>query len=122
MALSIVMPALEIAQETGKVLSWLKKEGEHITKGQPLLEIETDKATVEIEAPGEGILAGVRALPGDIIPVGETIAWLVQPGEAVPTEVAQMQFGRRSENTRTGKSSSSGHPRPCLPISDSRSL
>ena len=57
MAFSVVMPALEMAQETGKIISWLKKEGETITKGQPILEVETDKAVVEIEAGADGILA-----------------------------------------------------------------
>ncbi len=59
MAISVVMPALEMAQETGKLISWLKKEGDPVTKGEPLLEIETDKAVMEIESPGDGILAGV---------------------------------------------------------------
>jgi len=61
MAISVVMPALEMAQETGKLLAWRKKEGEAVKKGEPLLEIETDKAVVEIEAPGDGILAGITA-------------------------------------------------------------
>lgn len=80
------MPALELVQETGKLISWRKKEGEHVAKGEPLLEIETDKAVVEIESPGDGILAGVSARNGDVIPVGEIIAWIVLPGESVPTE------------------------------------
>src|SRR6266699_1048077 len=52
MAISVVMPALEMAQETGKLLAWRKQEGERVIKGEPLLEVETDKAVVEIEAPG----------------------------------------------------------------------
>lgn len=84
MAISVVMPALEMAQETGKLLAWRKKEGEAVKKGEPLLEIETDKAVVEIEAPGDGILAGITAHEGAVIPVGETIAWLVAAGEKVP--------------------------------------
>ncbi len=99
MALSIVMPALEMAQETGKLLSWLKKEGEQVKKGEPLLEVETDKAVVEVEAPGDGILAGVRVAIGAVVPVGETMAWLVQPGETPPAEIAASQSGRRSEAT-----------------------
>jgi len=78
------MPALEMAQETGKLVRWLKREGESVTKGEPIMEIETDKVTVEIEATASGILGGVRAREGDVIPVGHTIAWLVQPGEAPP--------------------------------------
>jgi pyruvate dehydrogenase E2 component (dihydrolipoamide acetyltransferase) len=88
MAISVVMPALEMAQETGKLLAWRKKEGERVTKGEPLLEIETDKAVVEIEAPGDGILAGVTADAGAVIPVGETIAWLVAAGEKPPAKTA----------------------------------
>ncbi len=86
MAISVVMPALEMAQENGKLLAWRKKEGESVAKGEPLLEIETDKAVVEIEAPGDGILAGVTAEVGAVIPVGETIAWLVAPGEKPPAK------------------------------------
>jgi pyruvate dehydrogenase E2 component (dihydrolipoamide acetyltransferase) len=89
MAISVVMPALEMAQETGKLLAWRKKEGEQVTKGEPLLEIETDKAVVEVEAPGDGTLAAVSANVGDDIPVGQTIAWLLKPGEVAPANEAQ---------------------------------
>ena len=88
MAVSVVMPALEMAQETGKLISWLKKEGEPVRKGEMLLEVETDKAVLEIEAAADGILAGVTAKPGDVVHVGHTIAWLVQPGEAPPAAAA----------------------------------
>ena len=87
MAVSVVMPALELAQETGKIISWLKKEGDSIQKGEPLLEIETDKITFEVEAPGDGLLAGVKSAEGDEVPVGQVIAWIVAPGEQPPTEV-----------------------------------
>jgi pyruvate dehydrogenase E2 component (dihydrolipoamide acetyltransferase) len=86
MAVSVVMPALELAQETGKILSWIKKEGDSITKGEPLVEIETDKITFEVEAPADGILAGVRSHAGEDVPVGRTIAWIVAAGEAAPAE------------------------------------
>jgi len=86
MAFSVVMPALEMAQETGKVLAWRKKEGDRVTKGEPLLEIETDKAVVEVEAPTDGILAGIKAAEGSDIPVGQIIAWIVAAGEAIPAE------------------------------------
>ena len=88
MAFSVVMPALEMAQETGKLLAWRKKEGERVSKGEPLLEIETDKAVVEVEAPADGFLAGVRASEGADIPVGQTIAWIVEAGEKPPTETS----------------------------------
>jgi len=84
MATSVVMPALEMAQETGKIVSWIKKEGDTVTKGEILLEVETDKAVVEIEATADGVLAGVKSHEGDVVPVGTIIAWLVAPGEQPP--------------------------------------
>jgi pyruvate dehydrogenase E2 component (dihydrolipoamide acetyltransferase) len=86
MAVSVVMPALELAQETGKILSWIKQEGDSIAKGEPLVEIETDKITFEVEASADGILAGVRAFAGEDVPVGKTIAWIVAAGEEPPEE------------------------------------
>ena len=84
MAVSVVMPALEMAQETGKLLAWRKKEGESVVKGEPLLEIETDKVVLELEAPADGVLAGVTSFEGADVPVGQTIAWIVAPGEQPP--------------------------------------
>ncbi len=95
MPVSVVMPALEMAQETGKLISWLKKEGDAVAKGEPLLEIETDKAVMEVEAPGDGILVGVKAQPGAEIPVGRTIAWIVKPGETPPAEEIHVESGRK---------------------------
>ena len=94
MAISVVMPALEMAQETGKLLAWRKREGESVRKGEPLLEIETDKAVVEVEAPGDGMLAGITADVGAVIPVGETIAWLVSPGEKPPAKTTTVSGAR----------------------------
>ena len=96
MAISIVMPALEMAQETGKLISWLKKEGESVAKGEPLLEIETDKAVMEIESPGDGVLAGIKVQAGTEVPVGRTIAWLVRPGEVPPADEVAMESGRKT--------------------------
>jgi pyruvate dehydrogenase E2 component (dihydrolipoamide acetyltransferase) len=86
MAFSVVMPALEMAQETGKLIAWRKNEGDRVTKGEPLLEVETDKAVLEVEAPADGILAGITAGAGADIPVGRTIAWILAPGEKPPAE------------------------------------
>jgi pyruvate dehydrogenase E2 component (dihydrolipoamide acetyltransferase) len=101
MAISVVMPALEMAQETGKLLAWRRKEGERVRKGEPLLEIETDKAVVEVEAPGDGILTGITADVGAVIPVGETIAWLVAPGEKPPAKPAAAAPAARATSGTT---------------------
>ena len=97
MAISVVMPALEMAQETGKLVSWKKKAGDQVKKGEMLLEVETDKAVVEIEAAGDGVLGGVTAREGDVVPVGQTIAWLLKPGEQPPSNVAAAQSGRKMD-------------------------
>ena len=86
MATNVIMPALGVAQQTGKLLKWLKTDGQTVTKGEPLMEIETDKATVEIEAAASGILARVSAQAGDEVPVGQTIALILTPGEAPPAQ------------------------------------
>jgi pyruvate dehydrogenase E2 component (dihydrolipoyllysine-residue acetyltransferase) len=88
MPTNIIMPALELAQETGKVVHWLKRPGDTVQKGEPIVEIETDKVTVEIEAPASGILRDVTANEGDVVPVGRTIALIVAAGEASGATVA----------------------------------
>src|ERR1700722_16178330 len=99
MAISVVMPALEMAQETGKLISWLKKEGEPVAKGELLLEIETDKGVIEIESPADGILAGIKAQAGAEVPLGQTIAWIVRPGETAPADEVAAASGRRTTVT-----------------------
>ncbi len=82
----VIMPKLEMSQETATVIEWSKKEGDAVEKGEPLLTVETDKVTVEVESPASGVLAGVRAEPNEVVPVAETIAYVLRPGEALPEE------------------------------------
>jgi pyruvate dehydrogenase E2 component (dihydrolipoamide acetyltransferase) len=82
------MPALGMAQETGKLVRWIKNEGDTVTKGEPLMEIETDKVTVEIEAPANGVLGGISAAEGEDIPVGRAVAYVLAAGEDLPQVVA----------------------------------
>lgn len=81
MAKDVIMPALGMAQETGTLLKWFKAPGDAVTKGEPLMEVETDKASVEVEAAASGILANVTTKPGDVIPVGQAMAVILGPGE-----------------------------------------
>jgi pyruvate dehydrogenase E2 component (dihydrolipoamide acetyltransferase) len=90
MATNVIMPALGVAQEKGTLINWLKAEGQNVTKGEPLMEVETDKATVEIEAPASGVLANVTASPGDEIPVGNKIALILAPGEKAETVTSRV--------------------------------
>jgi pyruvate dehydrogenase E2 component (dihydrolipoamide acetyltransferase) len=103
MATDVIMPALGVAQEKGTLLNWRKTEGQSVTKGEPLMEIETDKATVEIEAPASGILSNVTAAAGDEIPVGNRIAVILAPGEVATSAAAQAPHPRTQ--SRAGSSS-----------------
>ncbi|HLX39423.1 MAG TPA: dihydrolipoamide acetyltransferase family protein [Ktedonobacteraceae bacterium] len=91
MATNVILPALGMSQDTGKIVQWLKAEGERVAKGEPLAEIETDKATVEIEALADGVLAHVVASAGDDVPVGQVIAVILTP-EEVSREEESMPF------------------------------
>jgi pyruvate dehydrogenase E2 component (dihydrolipoamide acetyltransferase) len=115
MATSVVMPALEMAQETGKIVSWIKKEGDAIRKGEILLEVETDKAVVEVEASADGVLGGVKSQAGDVVPVGTTIAWILAPGEQVPRETASAAPAARTMTEQARPSSSPSPSRPSAP-------
>jgi pyruvate dehydrogenase E2 component (dihydrolipoamide acetyltransferase) len=97
-----------MAQETGKLIAWRKKEGDRVSKGEPLLEIETDKAVVEVEAPADGVLAGIRASEGAEIPVGQTIAWIVAPGEQPPADTASVAPAARATSQPKSEPSHAG--------------
>lgn len=78
----IIMPALGMAQDTGTLLAWHKSEGEAVTQGETLFEVETDKSTMEVEAPASGFLVGVSARDGDEIPVGQVMAIISDTADA----------------------------------------
>jgi pyruvate dehydrogenase E2 component (dihydrolipoamide acetyltransferase) len=86
MPTDVIMPALGMAQDTGKVLRWLKSEGEQVLRGEGLMEVETDKVTVEVEAPADGTLAAVRAAEGEEVPVGQRVAVILAPNEEAPEQ------------------------------------
>ena len=90
----ITVPVMGEGIRSAKIVSLLKQPGESIQLDDELCEVETDKAVMEIEASGDGILAGVMVQAGAVVPVVQTIAWLVIPGENVPTEVEAIQSGR----------------------------
>lgn len=99
MATAILMPKVDMVMETGELLEWLVKEGEQVTKGQPLFVIGTDKSAIEIEAVEAGILAGVSAQPGDVVPISTVIAYLLAPGEELPEEPASSAVPDRAEES-----------------------
>src|SRR5579872_403218 len=103
MATDVILPALGMSQDTGKIIQWLKAEGEQVAKGEPLVEIETDKATVEIEAPAAGMLTRVSAAAGEDIPVGEVIAVILAPDEAILRDNVAAETGTSSQASVAAK-------------------
>jgi len=85
MPTDVIMPALGMAQETGIVVQWIKHAGDRVVKGEPLLEVETDKAVVEVEAPASGTLAAISAEAGAEVPVGTSIAVIFGHDERADT-------------------------------------
>lgn len=77
MAHDIIMPALGMAQDTGLLVAWRKAPGDKVAVGEPLFEVETDKATMEVEAATDGYLSAVTAVEGEDVPVGQVIARIV---------------------------------------------
>ncbi|MCC6905033.1 MAG: 2-oxo acid dehydrogenase subunit E2, partial [Anaerolineae bacterium] len=78
-------------QATGTVVEWLKQDGEPVSEGEVILIIETDKVSIEVESPGTGVLAGITAKPGDVVPIATTIAYILKPGEVPPQGTAPVQ-------------------------------
>ena len=88
MATTVIMPKVDMDQETGTVVEWLKREGDLVDKGEPILVIETDKIAIDVESPAAGILRGIKAKPEEVIPIGEIIAYILESGEELPDEAA----------------------------------
>lgn len=89
MAAEMIMPKVDMDQETGMVVEWLKEEGEQVEKGETILVIETAKIAIDVEAPASGTLAGITAGPGDEVPIGTVIAHILKKGESLPENVEQ---------------------------------
>src|SRR2546426_5614937 len=77
---NVQMPRLSDSMETGKILRWLKKEGEEVVKGEPLVEIESDKANIEVEAYASGKLSKIVVPEGESAPIGAVIAEIAGAG------------------------------------------
>ena len=79
MATEVFIAKMTDFMEEGTIVSWLVSDGDHVEEGQAILEVETDKANAELEAPATGFIKGIRAgtAPGAVIPVGQTIAYIV---------------------------------------------
>ena len=88
MATPVLMPLMGMTMEEGIVSKWLVEAGATVTKGQEILEFETDKINATVEAPEDGVLGGLTAQPGDAVPVQGVLAYILEPGEEPPAAEA----------------------------------
>ncbi len=90
MVVEVIMPKMGETAEKGKIVKWLKKEGEKVEKGEPLLEIETEKTTIEVEARASGILRKVLAKEGEELPIATVIAYIGEKDEPLPEQTVRV--------------------------------
>ncbi len=93
MAKTLMMPKMGFDMEQGKIVRWLKQEGDAVTRGEKVAEIETEKVTIEVENFDDGILHTIVAQEGEEVPVGQAIAVVAQPGEAVDLAALNIKIG-----------------------------
>ncbi|MGD2146162.1 MAG: dihydrolipoamide acetyltransferase family protein, partial [Anaerolineae bacterium] len=86
MSARVYMPQLGLTMSEGTIVEWLKADGDSVEKGEPILVIETDKVTADVEAPASGALRGLRAEPGSVVAVGEVLAFVLEKGEELPAD------------------------------------
>jgi pyruvate dehydrogenase E2 component (dihydrolipoamide acetyltransferase) len=84
----VIMPKMGDGMEEGTLLEWLKKEGDAVKSGEVIGTIQTDKATLELESPGTGVLSGFKIKVGETVPVGKSIAAILKAGESLPADWA----------------------------------
>jgi pyruvate dehydrogenase E2 component (dihydrolipoamide acetyltransferase) len=109
MATDVIMPSLGFDMAQGTLSQWLKKEGDRVEKGEPIAEIETEKATVEVEAVAPGILRNIAVQPGATVPVGTVMAVLAAPDEVI----AAQKKPRQTADAKTAEQSA-GEKHPAV--------
>src|SRR3989441_4494464 len=111
----VVMPKLSEAMEGGKIIKWLKKEGDRIQGGDILAEIETDKADVEMEAFGAGVLRKILVPAGDTVPIGALIGVIADPADDISALLASAPAGGAGAGSVAQKTPLRAEPSPAPP-------
>src|SRR5713101_4570628 len=89
----VVMPKLSEAMETGKLIKWIKMEGDRVNGGDILAEVETDKADLDMETFGSGVLRKSLVREGDTVPVGSLIAVIAVPSDDIASVIRTVETG-----------------------------
>jgi pyruvate dehydrogenase E2 component (dihydrolipoamide acetyltransferase) len=104
------MPALGVAMSEGLLLQWLKSTGDAVVEGEPIMEIETDKSTVEVESPTDGVVGPLLFEPGAIVPVGVEMTRIIEPGDELAGPVDLLDAETSSESMEAGPGSAPETP------------
>ena len=118
MATPVIMPKFGMSQEEGTIVEWLKREGDRVEAGEPILEVTTDKVNMDVEAPATGILRGITAKPDEIVPVTQTLAYVVAPDEPWASPESPQAFSA-SQPEAPGPAAAQGeseHPVRATPL------
>src|SRR6266850_5709030 len=99
MATQVIMPKLSPTMEEGQLSRWLKKEGDKVSMGEPLAEIDTDKATMEMQALGSGVLRKILIQEGESAPLGQLIAIIGEPDEDISALTNQAATTQKAESS-----------------------
>ena len=102
MATEVIMPRVDMDMTEGKVALWYVKNGDAVSKGQVIFEIETDKATMEVDAPVAGTIQGIQGAVGESVLVGTILGWILAGGETLAAQtLALAEDGAQTESTRS---------------------
>ncbi|GAF88703.1 unnamed protein product, partial [marine sediment metagenome] len=115
MAKEVIMPRFGMTQEEATIVRWMVQNGEQVEYGDPLCEVTTDKVNMEVEAPVDGILDGIRYAEGESVPVTEIIAFILAEGESVP-EIDPIKAPTQAEHKAAARIQSRSEPIKATPV------
>jgi pyruvate dehydrogenase E2 component (dihydrolipoamide acetyltransferase) len=105
MPVEVILPRVDMDMTTGTISRWYVKDGDIVKKGAPIFEIETDKAAMEVESPGDGVIRHISASEGAVVPVGEPVAFIFGVGEAQtapsPSKASRTEVAEPVADTRS---------------------
>src|SRR5215217_1114750 len=112
MATKVIMPKLSPTMEEGQISRWLKKEGDKVSMGEPLAEIDTDKATMEMQALGNGVLRKILINEGQAAPLGQLIAVIGEPDEDIASVLSEAPAKKEPEQEQKKQEQEKPAPAP----------
>jgi pyruvate dehydrogenase E2 component (dihydrolipoyllysine-residue acetyltransferase) len=115
MASKVIMPKLSPTMEEGQIARWLKKEGDKVSMGEPLAEIDTDKATMEMQALANGVLRKILVNEGESAPLGQLIAVIGEPDEDIASVLSEAPAAAKKPEAKPAETAKAEEPPPTPP-------